>query len=98
MAWSSPALTYEERRTQTATRLGLPHVEHARNRLDGARHLRADLEAAGQLHLHLAPPVLDLQHERHLTLALLAETPPHGLERPLLPQEDADAALRLGGR
>src|SRR4051812_45066577 len=79
-----------------ADALHLAHLDHARYRLDGAGHLRRNMEPARQAKLDLAPSLVELQDDRHLPIALLPQAPSHRIEGLLALQEDADAALSLG--
>ena len=45
------------------------HVRHARHRLDRARDLRRDLEAAGELHFDLDFEIAH-QHQRYVAVAI----------------------------
>src|SRR6478752_1398652 len=75
----------------------LADFDDALDRLDCAGDLRRHLEAARQLDLDLAAPGIELQDQRDLALAALAEPLGDRFERQAIAQEDADAALRLGG-
>src|SRR5262245_56533030 len=73
------------------------HLDHARDRLDGARDLRRDLEAARQLHLDLGALA---QHEHYGDFAVTLAVEPFGnaLGWRLVAQEHAQRLLQLGGR